>query len=150
MSGRVLLWGKVWCDPSDYSSIWRAFVLGFVQLSGLNAKQIKTEALQFCAQAILWESDIRILAVKNISWQAFFQTYEAFYWDLLIGNVLSDFHWVTVVMRVCECVFSAPAPVLVCAFAVKLVSGEHSEDALLWAEVLPLDAWVRLQVICQH
>lgn len=33
------------CDPSDYSNIWRAFVLGFIQLSGLNAKQIKTGAL---------------------------------------------------------------------------------------------------------
>lgn len=43
-----------------------------------------------------------------------------------------------------------PAAVLVRSLTLELVGREHGEDSFFRAEVLPLYAWVGLQVICQN
>lgn len=44
---------------------------------------------------------------------------------------------------------SLPAAVLVRSLTLELVGREDRKDALFRAEVLPLDPWVGLQVVCQ-
>lgn len=43
-----------------------------------------------------------------------------------------------------------PAAVFIAAFAPELVGWENSENAFFWAEILPFNAWVWLQVISKN